>query len=56
MPLLRPRVTGETVRVDEDWFVRQDGSLVAVAYSSAPVPLGDGRGAVVSFREVSERS
>jgi PAS domain S-box-containing protein len=50
-PLLRPRLSGETVRVDEDWFVRQDGSLVPVAYSSAPVPLADGRGAVVSFRE-----
>jgi PAS domain S-box-containing protein len=35
-PLLRPRLSGETVRVDEDWFVRQDGSLVPVAYSSAP--------------------
>jgi PAS domain S-box-containing protein len=55
-PLLRPRLTGETVHVDEDWFVRQDGSLVAVAYSSAPVPLSDGRGAVVSFREVSAPS
>jgi PAS domain S-box-containing protein len=49
-PLLRPRLSGETVRVDDDWFVRQDGSLVAVAYSSAPVALADGRGAVVSFR------
>jgi PAS domain S-box-containing protein len=54
-PLLRPRLNGEMVRVDHDWFVRQDGSLVAVAYSSAPVPLQDGRGAVVSFRDVSER-
>jgi signal transduction histidine kinase len=50
-PLLRPRVTGETIRVEEDWFVRQDGSFVLVAYSSAPVVLPDGRGAVVSFRE-----
>jgi PAS domain S-box-containing protein len=50
-PLLRPRMSGETVRVDEDWFVRQDGSLVAVSYSSAPVALADGRGAVVSFRQ-----
>jgi PAS domain S-box-containing protein len=50
-PLLRPRLSGETVRVDEDWFVRQDGSLVPVAYASAPVPLAEGRGAVVSFRE-----
>jgi PAS domain S-box-containing protein len=54
-PLLRPRLTGETVRVDDDCFVRQDGSLVAVAYSSAPVPLPDGRGAVVSFRDISEQ-
>ena len=54
-PLLRPRLSGETIRVEHDWFVRQDGSLVAVAYSSAPVPLQDGRGAVVSFRDISER-
>ncbi len=54
-PLLRPRLSGETVRVDDDWFVRQDGSLVPVAYTSAPVPLADGRGAVVSFRDRSER-
>jgi PAS domain S-box-containing protein len=53
-PLLRPRVTGETVRVDDDWFVRQDGSLVPVAYSSAPLTLPGGRGAVVSFRERTE--
>jgi PAS domain S-box-containing protein len=54
-PLLRPRITGETVRVDRDWFVRKDGSLVAVAYSSAPVALNDGTGAVVAFRDISER-
>jgi PAS domain S-box-containing protein len=54
-PLLRPRVTGETIRVEEDWFVRQDESLVPVAYSSAPVSLPDGRGAVVTFRDLSER-
>src|SRR5215213_8191852 len=53
-PLLRPRVTGESIRVEEDWFVRQDRSLVPVAYSSAPIALPDGRGAVVSFRQASE--
>jgi PAS domain S-box-containing protein len=53
-PLLRPRVTGEAIRVDEDWFVRQDGSLIPVAYTSAPVPLPDGRGAIVSFRDRSD--
>ena len=53
-PLLRPRLDGETVRVEDDWFVRQDGTLVPVAYSSAPVRLSDGRGAVVTFHEKSE--
>ena len=54
-PLLAPRATGEPVRVDEDWFVRRDGSLVPVAYSSAPVRLTAGRGAVVVFSDISER-
>ncbi len=54
-PMLRPRQTGETVRVDEDWFVRRDGTMVPVAYSSAPFPTATGRGAVVAFREVSDR-
>jgi PAS domain S-box-containing protein len=51
-PLLRPRVTGEAVQVKEDWFVRQDRSLVPVSYSSAPISLPDGRGAIVSFRQL----
>jgi hypothetical protein len=53
--MLGPRISGETIRVDHDWFVRQDGSFVEVAYSSAPVPLQDARGAVVSFREIWAR-
>jgi PAS domain S-box-containing protein len=54
-PLLRPLRNGTTVRIERDWFVRRDGSCVPVAYSSAPVELEDGRGAVVSFRDLSER-
>ena len=54
-PLLAPRVTGEVVRVDEDWFIRRDGSFVAVAYSSAPVATDDGRGAIVVFQDITER-
>jgi PAS domain S-box-containing protein len=54
-PLLRPRTTGETVRVDEDWFVRRDGTFVPVAYSSAPVATERGRGAVVVFQDITER-
>ena len=54
-PLLRPRLTGETVHNDHDWFFRKDGAPVPVSYSSAPVELADGRGAVLAFRDISDR-
>jgi PAS domain S-box-containing protein len=54
-PMLRPRSTGETVRVDDDCFWRKDGTKFRVAYSSAPLPQRDGRGAVVVFRDVTAR-
>src|SRR6478672_4553806 len=54
-PLLRPRTSGETVRVELDWFIRRDGSFVPVSYASAPIATPEGRGAVVVFRDVSER-
>src|SRR5262249_60606581 len=53
-PLLRPLRSGETVWIERDWFVRKDGSSVPVGYSSAPVELDEGRGAVVAFRDLSE--
>jgi PAS domain S-box-containing protein len=53
--LLRPRSTGEAVQVEQDWFVRRDGTFVPVAYSSAPVMVDGARGAVVVFRDISER-
>ncbi len=54
-PMLRPRLTGETVRVYGDCFWRQDGSKFRVAYSSAPLAMPEGRGAVVVFRDVTSR-
>jgi PAS domain S-box-containing protein len=54
-PILRPRLTGETVRVDEDFLIRRDGSYLPVAYSSAPFPTARGRGAVVAFHDISQR-
>jgi PAS domain S-box-containing protein len=54
-PLLRPLLSGETVRIERDWFVRKDGSSVPVAYSSAAVELDGGRGAVVAFRDLSDQ-
>jgi diguanylate cyclase (GGDEF)-like protein/PAS domain S-box-containing protein len=37
----------------EDCFWRKDGSMLPVAYSSSPVPLEDGAGRVVVFRDIS---
>jgi PAS domain S-box-containing protein len=54
-PMLRPRMTGETVRVDDDCFWRQDGSKFRVAYSSAPLPISGVRGAIVVFRDATQR-
>jgi PAS domain S-box-containing protein len=54
-PLLEPRRTGAAVRQDDDWFIRRDGTFVPVAYSSAPVQMADGRGAVVVFHDTTER-
>jgi PAS domain S-box-containing protein len=53
-PLLAPRRTGETVRVERDWFVRRDGSMVPVAYASAPLEAHGGCGAIVSFRDIGK--
>jgi PAS domain S-box-containing protein len=54
-PMLRPRTTGETVRSDEDWFFRKDGTMFPVSYVSAPIDLPDGLGAVVAFSDIGER-
>jgi PAS domain S-box-containing protein len=51
--LLRPPATGERVRGELDWLSRRDGSVLPVSYTSAPLELRDGRGAVVAFADLS---
>lgn len=53
--MLRPRLTGETVHADPDWFVRRDGSMLAVSWWSAALAMPDGRGAVVAFSDMTAR-
>ncbi|MDH5327166.1 MAG: response regulator [Gammaproteobacteria bacterium] len=55
-PIQRALTRGERIRVDYEEFLRADGSLVPVEYSSTPLRR-DGRlvGAVVSFVDISER-
>ncbi|HEV7809548.1 MAG TPA: GAF domain-containing protein, partial [Candidatus Limnocylindrales bacterium] len=54
-PMLLPRTTGETVARDLDWFVRRDGSMIAVSYVSVPIQMAEGRGAVVAFSDAEDR-
>ena len=55
-PLLSVIRTGTLVTIDEDAFVRSDGSTFPVSYTSSPT-YEDGRitGAVVAFRDETER-
>ncbi len=54
-PMLLPRVTGETVTSELDWFFRRDGSKFPVSYVSVAVELPEGRGAVVAFTDIEDR-
>ena len=54
-PMLLPRVTGETIASDLEWFVRRDGSMFPVSYVSVPIEMQGGRGAVVAFTDIEDR-
>jgi PAS domain S-box-containing protein len=54
-PLLQAQAEGRTVRMAEDTFTRKDGSMLPVAYSSAPISIGgEVQGLVVVFRDTTE--
>jgi PAS domain S-box-containing protein len=47
---------GRVVRVDQDFFIRKDGSFVPVSYTSSPIQRnGKIIGAVVAFQDLSAR-
>jgi PAS domain S-box-containing protein len=52
--LAKVRITGRAIHAEDDTFWRKDGSRVAVSYSSSPIPLAEGMGSIVSFRDISE--
>jgi PAS domain S-box-containing protein len=55
-PMSRIRGTRDTLVVDDDWFVRRDGSMFPVSYTSAPIDMpGTGPGIVVAFRDMEEQ-
>ncbi len=55
-PVHNTIATGRSYRVEEDWFVRRDGSHLPVAVVSTPI-LRDGRvaGSVVAFHDITSR-
>jgi PAS domain S-box-containing protein len=54
-PVVQARHADHVVRVDDDIFVRQDGSDLPIAYTAAPFHSGgEVSGCVVAFRDISE--
>jgi PAS domain S-box-containing protein len=54
-PLARCRETGNLVRIEEDWLVRKDGSMVPVACTAVPYETRGGYGIAVSFTDLTAR-
>lgn len=54
-PLTRCREGGETVTVDDDWWVRKDGSMVPIAYTATPITMPGGFGTAIAFSDISQR-
>jgi PAS domain S-box-containing protein len=54
-PMMRIRGTGETIHMEEDWFVRRDGTMFPVSYTGTPLALPDGPGVVVAFKDIEEQ-
>jgi PAS domain S-box-containing protein len=55
-PIVDARLGGQVVRVEDDVFIRRDGSDLPVAYTAAPFTTADGPGGcVVVFEDISER-
>ncbi|HWM16851.1 MAG TPA: PAS domain-containing sensor histidine kinase [Microbacterium sp.] len=54
-PMGAPRLTGETLHADEDWFIRPDGTFYPISWWAAPIDLPSGRGVVASFTDITEQ-
>jgi PAS domain S-box-containing protein len=50
----RARNAGQTHQEREDWLVRRDGSIMPIAYTTAPFELPGGLGAVTAFTDIED--
>jgi PAS domain S-box-containing protein len=53
-PVARARWAGEPGQDAESWLVRKDGSIMRIAYSTAPFELPGGLGAVTAFTDIED--
>jgi PAS domain S-box-containing protein len=54
-PMSQSRETGATIVNEEDWFVRRDGTMFPVVYTSKPIDTPTGPGLVVAFTDIEEQ-
>jgi PAS domain S-box-containing protein len=54
-PIAQCRETGAPVRLEEDWWVRKDGSMMPVTCTAVPFEAPGGYGIAVSFADLTAR-
>jgi PAS domain S-box-containing protein len=54
-PLARIRQTGEPLNLEQDWWVRKDGSMIPVSWTAMPVQAPEGYGTAVAFSDMTAR-
>ncbi|MGH3259838.1 MAG: PAS domain S-box protein, partial [Streptosporangiaceae bacterium] len=54
-PLARIRQTGEPLSLEQDWWVRKDGSMIPVACTAVPIQVPQGYGTAVAFTDITAR-
>ena len=55
-PLSSVWAGGETLKIDQDTFIRKDGTFLPVAFSASPLRTGHITGAVIVFADTSEQA
>ena len=54
-PLARVRQTGEPLYLEQDWWVRKDGSMIPVTCTAMPIQTPGGYGTAVAFSDLTAR-
>jgi PAS domain S-box-containing protein len=52
-PITQATRNGEAIRIERDWWVRKDGSLVPIAIHCVPLEIDDRMGTAMTFHDLS---